>query len=74
MIVDTADYEQIEGLPLVDEATTNPSIVWAAAQQEKYFHLLEEACNVRKGGLVDWLVVCVGGGMCGFGASMHTHK
>lgn len=49
VIVDTADYEQIEGLPLVTEATTNPSIVWGAAQQQKYFHLLEEACNVRKG-------------------------
>lgn len=47
MIVDTADYLQLEALPLVTEATTNPSIVWQAAQQEKYFHLLEEACNVR---------------------------
>lgn len=52
VIVDTADYEQIEGLPLVTEATTNPSIVWGAAQQQKYFHLLEEACNVRKGNAV----------------------
>lgn len=48
MIVDTADYEQIPALPLVGEATTNPSIVWGAAQQDKYFHLLEEACDVRK--------------------------
>lgn len=47
VIVDTADYQQLEALPLVTEATTNPSIVWAAAQQDKYFHLLEEACNVR---------------------------
>ncbi len=50
MIVDTADYEQLPSLPFVAEATTNPSIVWAAAQQEKYFHLLEEACNVCMGG------------------------
>lgn len=49
MIVDTADYLQLEALPLVTEATTNPSIVWQAAQQEKYFHLLQEACEV--GGL-----------------------
>lgn len=49
VIVDTADYLQLEALPLVTEATTNPSIVWQAAQQEKYFHLLQEACEVRNG-------------------------
>ena len=47
VIVDTADYEQVPALSDVQEATTNPSIVWQAAQQEKYFHLLEETFNVR---------------------------
>lgn len=47
VIADTADYKQLEYLPDVREVTTNPSIVWQAAQKEEYFHLLEEACNVR---------------------------
>lgn len=50
VILDTADYLQLAHLPGTVEVTTNPSIVWQAAQKEEYFHLLEEACNVREKG------------------------
>ncbi|EWM21391.1 transaldolase [Nannochloropsis gaditana] len=46
VILDTADYLQLAHLPGTLEVTTNPSIVWQAAQKEEYFHLLEEACNM----------------------------
>jgi hypothetical protein len=48
VIADTADYEALQALPssCLREVTTNPSILWDAAQKPQYFGLLEEASKV----------------------------
>ena len=51
IVADTADFETIRQFKPQD-ATTNPSLVFAATQKENYSHFLEEVLtNRRKAGL-----------------------
>jgi transaldolase len=47
VVADTGDFETIKEFKPRD-ATTNPSLIYAATQKEKYFHLLEEVLKNRK--------------------------
>ena len=51
MVADTADFESIREFKPQD-ATTNPSLVYAATQKENYSHFLDEVlADRRKSGL-----------------------
>src|SRR3954466_14583122 len=51
VVADTGDFESIKEFKPRD-ATTNPSLIYAATQKEKYFHLLDEVlANRKKSGL-----------------------
>ncbi len=47
IVADTGDFQTIEEYKPRD-ATTNPSLVYAATQKEQYFHLLDEVLADRK--------------------------
>jgi transaldolase len=47
IVADTADFESIKDFKPQD-ATTNPSLVYAATQKPEYAHLLEEVLTNRK--------------------------
>jgi len=47
IVADTADFESIKEFKPQD-ATTNPSLVYAATQKEQYAHLLDEVLTSRK--------------------------
>src|SRR5437870_9575387 len=47
VVADTADFESMKEFKPQD-ATTNPSLVYAATQKEQYGHLLEEVLTDRK--------------------------
>ena len=47
VVADTGDFESIKEFKPRD-ATTNPSLIYAATQKEKYFHLLDEVLTDRK--------------------------
>jgi transaldolase len=47
VVADTADFESIKDFKPQD-ATTNPSLVYAATQKPEYLHLLEEVLADRK--------------------------
>lgn len=47
VVADTADFESIKDFKPQD-ATTNPSLVYAATQKEQYGHLLDEVLADRK--------------------------
>ena len=47
VVADTADFESIKDFKPQD-ATTNPSLVYAATQKEQYSHLLDEVLKDRK--------------------------
>jgi transaldolase len=47
IVADTADFESVKEFKPQD-ATTNPSLVYAATQKEQYAHLLEEVLADRK--------------------------
>lgn len=47
VVADTADFESIKDFKAQD-ATTNPSLVYAATQKEQYGHLLDEVLADRK--------------------------
>src|SRR5215475_14912359 len=47
VVADTADFESVKQFKPQD-ATTNPSLVYAATQKEKYGHLLDEVLKDRK--------------------------
>ncbi len=47
VVADTADFESIKDFKPQD-ATTNPSLVYAATQKEQYGHLLDEVLKNRK--------------------------
>jgi transaldolase len=47
VVADTADFESIKDFKPQD-ATTNPSLVYAATQKQQYQHLLEEVLKDRK--------------------------
>src|ERR1700730_639224 len=47
VVADTGDFESIKEFKPRD-ATTNPSLIYAATQKEKYFHLLDEVLAERK--------------------------
>src|SRR3984893_1143947 len=47
VVADTGDFESIREFKPRD-ATTNPSLIYAATQKEKYFHLLDEVLTERK--------------------------
>ena len=47
VVADTADFESMKEFKPQD-ATTNPSLVYAAAQKEQYSHLLDEVLKDRK--------------------------
>jgi len=48
IVADTADFESMKEFKPQD-ATTNPSLVYAATQKEQYSHLLDEVLKDRKG-------------------------
>src|ERR1700738_214474 len=51
VVADTGDFESIKEFKPRD-ATTNPSLIYAAAQKEQYSHLLDEVlANRKKSGL-----------------------
>src|SRR5438874_8906259 len=51
VVADTADFESMKEFKPQD-ATTNPSLVYAATQKQQYGHLLEEVlANRKKSGL-----------------------
>ena len=47
VVADTADFESIKQFKPQD-ATTNPSLVYAATQKQQYAHLIEEVLADRK--------------------------
>src|SRR5215813_869008 len=47
VVADTADFESMKEFKPQD-ATTNPSLVYAATQKPAYAHLLEEVLTARK--------------------------
>jgi len=47
VVADTADFESIKDFKPQD-ATTNPSLVYAATQKQQYSHLLDEVLKDRK--------------------------
>jgi transaldolase len=47
IVADTADFESIKDFKPQD-ATTNPSLVYAATQKQEYAHLLDEVLTDRK--------------------------
>ena len=47
VVADTADFESIKDFK-PEDATTNPSLVYAATQKSEYLHLLEEVLADRK--------------------------
>src|SRR5215468_10810857 len=47
VVADTADFEQFKEFK-PEDATTNPSLVYAATQKQQYGHLLEEVLKDRK--------------------------
>jgi transaldolase len=47
VVADTGDFESIQQYKPVD-ATTNPSLIYASAKDEKYSHLVEEALDYAK--------------------------
>jgi len=47
VVADTGDFESMREFKPQD-ATTNPSLIYAATQKEKYFHLLDEVLVDRK--------------------------
>ncbi len=47
VVADTADFESIKDFK-PEDATTNPSLVYAATQKQQYGHLLEEVLKDRK--------------------------
>ena len=47
VVADTADFESIKDFK-PEDATTNPSLVYAATQKQQYGHLIEEVLKDRK--------------------------
>jgi transaldolase len=47
VVADTGDFESIKDFK-PEDATTNPSLIYAATQKEKYVHLLDEVIADRK--------------------------
>lgn len=47
VVADTGDFESMRDFKPQD-ATTNPSLIYAATQKEKYFHLLDQVLADRK--------------------------
>ncbi len=47
VVADTGDFESIQQYMPVD-ATTNPSLIYASAKDEKYSHLVEEALDYAR--------------------------
>ena len=47
VVADTADFESIKDFKPQD-ATTNPSLIYAATQKQQYSHLLDEVLAERK--------------------------
>src|ERR1051326_6439683 len=47
VVADTADFESMKEFKPQD-ATTNPSLVYAATQKEQYSHLLDQVLKDRK--------------------------
>ncbi|MCF8379729.1 MAG: hypothetical protein K9H49_09145 [Bacteroidales bacterium] len=48
VVTDTGDFESIQQFKPID-ATTNPSLIFAAAQQNQYQHLVQDAILSGKG-------------------------
>ena len=47
VVADTGDFESIKEFK-PEDATTNPSLIYAATQKQQYFHLLDEVLTDRK--------------------------
>ena len=52
VVADTGDFQSIKEFKPRD-ATTNPSLIYAATQKEQYFHLLDEVLAERKNSGLD---------------------
>ena len=48
VVADTGDFGTIEAFKPQD-ATTNPSLIYAAVKEDKYSHLLDQAVQESKG-------------------------
>lgn len=57
VVADTGDVDAIERLKPQD-ATTNPSLIFKAAQMPKYAHLIDDAITYSKGNLSVAMVRC----------------
>lgn len=58
VVADTGDVDAIERLKPHD-ATTNPSLIYKAAQMPKYAHLIDDAITYSKGDLSVAMVRCL---------------
>src|SRR4051794_3318592 len=47
VVADTSDFQSIKQFQPRD-ATTNPSLIYAATQKQQYFYLLDEVLGARK--------------------------
>ena len=47
VVADTGDFASIESFKPTD-ATTNPSLIYAASQEKRYLHLIEDAINYAR--------------------------
>ena len=59
VVADTGDFESIKAYSPTD-ATTNPSLIYAASQLPQYKHLVEHAKKQRSGDILDQLFVNFG--------------
>ena len=55
VVADTADFETIKDFK-PEDATTNPSLVYAATQKEQYGYLVEEVLKNRKSYMLPWSI------------------
>jgi transaldolase len=62
VVADTGDIEAIQRLQPQD-ATTNPSLIYKAAQMPQYAHLIEDAIQYSKGDL-KVAMVCLSLSLC----------
>ena len=61
VVADTGDFESVKRFKPID-ATTNPSLIYAASQKSEYYHLVENALDYAKrkaGKRADQLAECM---------------
>ena len=72
VVADTGDIEAIKRLQPQD-ATTNPSLIYKAAQMPQYAHLIDDAVQYSKGDL-KVAMVCVICDLCAWEVGSATWK